>query len=527
MEYTLRNISVPLLEITQTNELSLVKARVAKLMGLGENDIQSLRIIKESLDARKKSAIAMVYSVYLNVPGTLKSHKDLTPFTPQETFAPETGEPLTRPIVVGAGPCGLFCAYELVQRGFLPIVIERGEEVDQRAETVKAFWSGGLLNPESNVQFGEGGAGTFSDGKLTTRINDPRCGRILETLCACGASPDILVKAKPHVGTDILRNVVKTLREKLKQKGATFLFSTRMESLLIRNNQVKGIRLSDGRELYSSAVILAIGHSARDTFQELLEQGVSMEQKPFSVGVRIEHLQEWINEAQYGGIRHFKLGSADYQLFEHMEGRTAYSFCMCPGGVVVAASSEEKTIVTNGMSYHARNGTNANSAYVISVHPGDFGDTHPLGGVALQRQLEKGCYSKTGGYRAPVQRLSDFLNDQPSKGPGLVKPTYTGEVVFTSLTDLLPDFVVKGIKQSAPVFGRKLKGFCEGDALLTAVETRTSSPVRILRNDKYQSVSVKGLFPAGEGAGYAGGIVSAAVDGIRVAEQVALEYTKK
>lgn len=526
MEYIVRNISIPLLEITQTNELSLVKTRAARLMGVMERDIQGLKIVKESLDARKKNAMAMVYSVWVSLPGTLKNHKDIVPYVPQPALIPETGEPLTRPVVVGAGPCGLFCAYELVQRGFSPIVVERGEPVEKRSESVKAFWSEGILNPESNVQFGEGGAGTFSDGKLTTRINDPRCSRILEVLCECGASPDIMVRAKPHVGTDVLRGVVKNLRERLKQKGADFLFSTRMESLLIKDGQVQGIRLSDGREIHASAVILAIGHSARDTFQKLFEQGVHLQQKPFSVGVRIEHLQEWMNEAQYGPVRHFKLGPAEYQLYEHMGNRTAYSFCMCPGGIVVAAASEERTIVTNGMSYHARNGINANSAYVVSVGPNDFGSEHPLAGVAFQRRLEQGCYSHTGGYRAPVQRLGDFLNDRPSKGPGVVKPTYTGEIVYTSLKELLPDFVVKGIKQSVSVFGRKLKGFDADDALLTAVETRTSSPVRIMRDDKCKSIAVKGLYPAGEGAGYAGGIVSAAVDGIRVAEQVALAYSK-
>lgn len=512
--------------LTPENELSVITSYSSRLMHIREQDIHNLRITKESLDARKKNALSMVYSVVVSYPGKVADHKDIQAYLPLKAIAAEKREPLTRPIIVGAGPCGLFCAYELVERGFSPIIVERGEEVDKRSESVKAFWSKGALNPDSNVQFGEGGAGTFSDGKLTTRINDPRCTKVLEVLHTCGASSDILIKAKPHVGTDVLQSVVKSLREQLKDRGATFLFSSRMESLIMREDQVRGIRLSDGTEILSPAVVLAIGHSARDTFQTLLKQGVTFLQKPFSVGVRIEHLQEWINEAQYGRMRHFKLGAADYQLFEHMADRTAYSFCMCPGGVVVAASSEEKTVVTNGMSYHARNGTNANSAYVVSVSPQDFESSHPLAGVEFQRRLERSCYQKTGGYRAPVQKLSDFLNDRPSKGPGAVKPSFTGEVEYTSLNELLPAFVVNGIKQSAHHFNRRLKGFMHEDALLTAVETRTSSPVRLLRNERFHSVSVTGLFPAGEGAGYAGGIVSAAVDGIRVAEQVSLEFSK-
>jgi uncharacterized FAD-dependent dehydrogenase len=526
MEYILRNISVPLSEITPENELSLLKESCSKLMGVSKRDIKSLKIIKESLDARKKNTLAFVYSILVSCPGRIKASKDVQPFVPDFEPKPVQKDPVTRPVIVGAGPCGLFCAHELVERGFSPIIVERGEDVDKRSESVKSFWSGSILNPESNVQFGEGGAGTFSDGKLTTRINDPRSTKVLEILNACGASNDILYKAKPHVGTDVLRDVVKCIREKLKKKGATFQFSTRMESLLIKNGSVYGVKLSDGTEIDTGAVILAIGHSARDTFIKLLEQGVDIQQKPFSVGVRIEHLQEWINETQYGGIKHFKLGAADYQLYEHMEDRTAYSFCMCPGGVVVAAASEEKTIVTNGMSYSQRNGTNANSAYVVSVSPKDFENTHPLAGINLQRSLEQGCFKKTNSYAAPVQKLSDFLNDRPSASCGSVKSSFTGEVAYTSLSDVLPTYVVDGIKKSAPVFDRKLKGFMHPDALLTAVETRTSSPVRIIRNESLQSVSVKGLFPAGEGAGYAGGIVSAAVDGIRVAERVASDYSR-
>lgn len=517
---------MPLSEITPFNELNLVKHAASRLMKISEQRIMSLRIIKESIDARKKNSLFIVYSVVVSCDGRVSTGKDVQAFIPVEVAPFFYKTPNTRPVIVGAGPCGLFCAFELVSRGFSPIVVERGEEVDKRSETVKDFWSGGILNPESNVQFGEGGAGTFSDGKLTTRINDSRCTKVLEVLHQCGAPEDILFKSKPHVGTDVLRRVIKSLRDRLIEKGATFRFSSRMESLVLRQDKVNGIHLADGTEIHSDAVVLALGHSARDTFNNLFEQGVEINQKPFSVGVRIEHLQQWINESQYGGVTHFKLGAADYQLFEHLGDRTAYSFCMCPGGVVVAAASEEKTVVTNGMSYHDRNGANANSAYVVSVMPQDFPSSHPLSGIEFQRRLEQSCYKKTGGMAAPVQKLSDFINDVPSTRHGEVKPSYTGQVFYTTLTDLLPAFVVKGLQKSAPVFNKKLKGFMHPDALLTAVETRTSSPIRILRDESLQSIRFEGLFPAGEGAGYAGGIVSAAVDGIRVAERISEKYSK-
>ncbi|HBR03266.1 MAG TPA: hypothetical protein DD738_11705 [Ruminiclostridium sp.] len=527
MQYLVRNIIIPLSDMTPENEWKLIRMASSKHMGISERDIRDLRIVRESIDARKKNELACVYSVLASIDGHIRTAKNIQLFQPLQVPSVPAAAPTTRPVIIGAGPCGLFCAFELAERGFLPIIVERGEEIEKRTQSVKAFWTKGILNPESNVQFGEGGAGTFSDGKLTTRINDPRCTRVLEIFHACGAPEEILYKARPHIGTDVLKNIMVALRKKLTDKGAEFLFSTRMDSLLVKNDRVRGVKLSDGREIDTPAVVLAIGHSARDTFAGLCRQGIQMQQKPFSVGVRIEHLQEWINEAQYGKVRHFKLGAADYQLYEHLGERTAYSFCMCPGGIVVAAASEENSIVTNGMSYHARNGINANSAYVVSVSPSDFGGVHPLAGMEYQRRLERSCYKKTEGKGAPVQKLSDFLNDVPSRKPGTVKPSYTGETVFTSLSDILPSYVVSGIKQSLPAFERKLKGFMHPDALLTAIETRTSSPVRMMRNDLFQSVSMGGLFPAGEGAGYAGGIVSAAVDGIRVAEQVARKFASE
>jgi uncharacterized FAD-dependent dehydrogenase/archaellum component FlaG (FlaF/FlaG flagellin family) len=378
MEYLIRNVVIPIDEITQANEPALLKERAARLAHVSLNDIRDLRIIRESVDSRKKHHITMVYTLLVRLDGRIKEGRDILIYKPEAAAPQPGGTPTVRPVIVGAGPCGLFCAYTLVENGFSPIVIERGQEVEKRSECVQRFWRDGILNTETNVQFGEGGAGTFSDGKLTTRINGPRSSGVLEAFVRFGAPPDIQYKAKAHIGTDILRDVVRNMREYLKSRGCTFYFSTRMENLELRDGRVHGVTLADGTVIESQAVVLAIGHSARDTFEKLHGQGVEMKQKAFSVGVRIEHLQEAINRAQYGDVRHFKLEAADYQLFEHLQDRTAYTFCMCPGGVVVAAASEENTIVTNGMSYRARNGTNANAAYVVSVGPNDFSGNHPL-----------------------------------------------------------------------------------------------------------------------------------------------------
>ena len=525
MQYWVRNITLPLLEITPENEKSLLIKEAAKKMGCPPGTLSGIRIVKESLDARKKASLQMVYGVSVSTDYRVRQSSDVVINKEDSPHAYEAGRPLTQPVIVGAGPCGLFCAWELAQRGFKPVIVERGEPVEKRAQSVDAFWKQGLLNPESNIQFGEGGAGTFSDGKLNTRTHDIRSTKVLEILRDMGAPEDILYKAKPHIGTDLLRQVIIRMREELIKNGASFLFSACMDSLIVKNDGISGIRLKDGTVLDTRAVVLAIGHSARDTFESLFDQGVPMIAKAFSVGVRVEHHQQWINEAQYGAVRHFKLGAADYQLFEHVEERTAYTFCMCPGGVVAASASEENTVVTNGMSYHARDGVNANSAYVVSVSPADFGTNSPLGGIGFQRSLERAAYSLSGRYAAPVQRLGDFMDGRPSKGSGLVKPSYTGEVIYSDLTQLLPPFVTKGIQHSVGAFERKLRGFSNPDALLTGVETRTSSPVRIPRGDDLQSSYAKGLYPAGEGAGYAGGIMSAAVDGLRVGERLAKDFS--
>lgn len=526
MNYLIRNINVPVQDITEDNELFLLRGSVARRLNLPPSDIRNIEIIKESVDSRHKKEISCVYTLLFSLDGKVRERPDILPWQPEKPDIKPAGSPATNPVIAGAGPCGLFSAWEFVDKGFSPIIVERGEPVDERSKSVDRFWREGVLNPESNVQFGEGGAGTFSDGKLTTRTHDPRCGKVLEILNLCGAPDDILYKAKAHIGTDILKNVIKNMRERLISRGARFLFSTGMESLVIDDGRIKGASLSDGTVIDTEAVVLAIGHSARDTLETLLNQGVEMAQKSFSAGVRIEHLQEMINRAQYGDIKHFKLTAADYQLSEHLGERTAYTFCMCPGGVVVAAASEPDTIVTNGMSYHKRDGRNANAAYVVSVNPGDFEGRHPLAGIEFQRKLEKKCFLLSGRYAAPVQRLDDFLNHRPTKKAGRIKPSYTGDTVFTDLHGLLPGFISAGIEQSVNAFDRKLRGFYDPDAILTAVETRTSSPVRIIRNENLQSTTVKGLFPAGEGAGYAGGIISAAVDGIRVAERVMAEYSK-
>lgn len=523
-EYLLRNLTIPILEITRENELQLLKEHAARSLHIAPKDILNLAVMKESIDSRRKQAIAAVYSLKLSVDGKLNETSNLKACESPEEPARYSGHSAIKPVIVGCGPCGLFCAYALCEAGLSPVILERGEEVEKRSLSVKRYWTEGQLDPESNVQFGEGGAGTFSDGKLTTRIHDPRSSKVLDALVRFGAPQDILFKAKAHIGTDILRDVVRNMREYLKGKGCTFHFSTRMDALEVKEGALRGVRLADGTVIASEAVVLAIGHSARDTFRTLLEQGVEISQKAFSVGARIEHLQETIQTAQYGNHRHFKLEAADYQLFEHLENRTSYTFCMCPGGVVVAAASEKDTVVTNGMSFRARNGINANAAFVVSVGPEDFGSHHPLAGVAFQRELEKRAWQESRNGAAPVQRLSDFINGTPSQKPGRIKPSYTGEVYYTDLHGILPAFVTHAMTASLDVFNRKLRGFSDPDAILTAVETRTSSPVRITRGENLQSVTHPGLYPAGEGAGYAGGIMSSAVDGMRIAEQITRDF---
>ncbi|QEH69004.1 hypothetical protein QTL86_08150 [Cellulosilyticum sp. ST5] len=524
-------IRVQDIKLNLNEELSLLPEKIAKKLKIKTSDILEYRIFKEAIDARKKRDIKLVYTVDV---ATTKDKQLLAkmPELKWESMAyvcPIKGNQWLkhRPVIVGSGPCGLFAALILAQEGFKPIVLERGKAVDARVEDVEHFWQTGSFDPTSNVQFGEGGAGTFSDGKLTTQIKNKRCHKVLEEMVKAGAPDNILYKNKPHVGTDILRDVVKNIRETIIELGGEYRFESQVTDIEYEHGEVKAVIINDKERLETQICILAIGHSARDTFTMLNNRQIHMEQKPFSMGMRIEHLQEWINEAQFGkeNKNHEKLGAAEYKLVHHCEnGRTAYSFCMCPGGYVIASASEEGRVVTNGMSEHSRDGKNANSAILVNVGPKDYGSDDPLAGMHLQRELEELAFHLGGGdYKAPVQLLGDFLNNQASTQIGIVKPTYTPGVKLTNMRAALPDFITSAIDEAMKVFGQKIKGFDHPEALFTGFETRSSSPVRLPRNEAYES-NVKGLYPAGEGAGYAGGITSAAVDGIQVAEAIIQKY---
>lgn len=491
------------------------------LLGKKEKDLVSFRIHRQSVDARKKQ-VRLVYTVAL----TLKDESGILfddTVVPLENNAPKkqlVSRLKTRPVIVGTGPCGLFCALTLARAGAVPLILERGAKVEERTSAVNTYWQGGALSPNTNVQFGEGGAGTFSDGKLTTRIGDARAALVLEEFHRFGADADILYKAKPHIGTDVLRRVISNLREHLISLGCEFKFETAMTDVAVRNGVLEGITTSQDEYIPCDRLILAIGHSARDTYEMLLKKGVSMMQKPFSVGVRIEHLQAEIDRAMYGDYAgHPRLGPAEYQLSYREGGDACYSFCMCPGGVVVAAASEPESIVTNGMSYHSRDGKNANSALCVNVDERYFDSRHPLAGVAFQRNLEQKAFQLTGGVGAPVMTVGSLLMGK-MRDFGRVLPTYTGQTVLLDMTKLFPEPIVDKLKSGLAAFDRKISGFAAADSLLTGPETRTSAPVRLLRDEHFESVSVRGLYPAGEGAGYAGGIMSAAVDGIRVAEGI-------
>ena len=515
-------------------DASLIKIAIIARLDINPTDFVAYTVFRLAHDARKRSAIEMVYTVDVEVNNEADvlarwqqdSHIFATPDTTYQ-FVTHTPTPLKeRPIIIGTGPCGLFAGLILAQMGFRPIILERGKAVRERTKDTFGLWRKAEFNPESNVQFGEGGAGTFSDGKLYTQIKDPHhYGRkVLTELVKAGAPAEILYVSKPHIGTFKLVTVVEQIRASIEALGGEIRFQHRVDELIIDNGQVRGVQLANGETLTSDFVVLAVGHSARDTFEMLYEHGVYMEAKAFSIGFRIEHPQSLIDACRFGKFAgHPLLGAADYKLVHHCKnGRSVYSFCMCPGGTVVAATSEAGHVVTNGMSQYSRNERNANSAIVVGISPNDYPE-HPLAGIDLQRRLEAHAFVLGGSnYQAPAQRVGDFLAHRPSSNLGSVQPSYTPNVQLTDLSSALPDYAIDAIREALPAFDKKIKGFAMDDAILTAVETRTSSPIRIKRDSHYQSINIHGLYPAGEGAGYAGGILSAAVDGIKVAEAVAL-----
>lgn len=509
-----------------------IKKRIAGELRISLSEIEGFSIVRRSIDARKKDNVHYIYIVDVKLKNEKKvlsrrASKDI--FTaPEERYVlPEKGEkPLkNRPVIIGAGPAGLFSAYLLAKEGYSPLVVERGACVEKRSRVVEDFWSGGSLDENTNVQFGEGGAGTFSDGKLNTMVKDShyRIKTVLETFAEFGAPSEILYINKPHIGTDVLKSVVVNMRKAIIDMGGEFLFDTKVSDFAIDGGELKGLILQNGSQLVTDAVILAIGHSARDTFRRLKELSVEMVQKPFAAGVRIEHPQPMINQAQYGEKFMDRLPAADYKLTaQTSNGRGVYSFCMCPGGYVVNASSEKGMLAVNGMSNHSRDSRNANSAVIVTVRPEDFGSDDVLAGVEFQRRLEKAAYNAGNG-AIPIQLFGDFRLGQISKNIGEIVPETKGSICLSNLNDVLPDFICASLKEGIEAFGRRIEGYSRYDAVLSGVESRTSSPVRILRDKGFES-NIKGLFPCGEGAGYAGGITSAAVDGLKVAEEIIRRY---
>ena len=514
------------------------KSKILKLvlnkLKIKENELIKYHIFKESIDARKKGKIDFVYTVDVKLKNEQKilkkGIKDVVEVKQPNYIGVKHGSLKMnhRPVIVGSGPAGLFAALLLAQRGYNPILFERGLDVDKRTKDIESFWNNRVFKNNSNVQFGEGGAGTFSDGKLTTRIKDIRCRKVLEELVNFGSPDEILYSHKPHVGTDILKNVVKNIREEIKRLGGEVRFNAQVTDIEVENESIIAVIVNGKERIESDDVIFAVGHSARDSYEMLYSNGVKIIQKPFAIGARIEHPQELINKSQYKEFyNHPRLGAADYRLIEHTSnGRTAYSFCMCPGGTVIASASNEFEVVTNGMSEHARDKVNANSAFLVNVTPEDFGSNHPLAGIEFQRKYEKLAYELGGNnYNAPMQLVGDFLNDKISTDIGKVEPSYKPGVTCADLRECLPEFVTTTMKEALLSLDRKLNGFAMHDAVLTGVETRSSAPVRIVRDEKtLQSVTTKNLYPCGEGAGYAGGIVTAAVDGIKCAEKIIEKY---
>ena len=519
-----------------------LEAAILKRLGITTKELISFEIFKRSYDARKNVSLAFIYTVDVSVKNEesvlkkLENDAHIRPspdtsyhFVAKAPASIDTGKAL-RPVVIGFGPCGIFAALLLAQMGFKPIVLERGKQVRERTQDTWGLWRKKILNPESNVQFGEGGAGTFSDGKLYSQIKDPKFyGRkVINEFVKAGAPPEIQYVAKPHIGTFRLVGMVEKIRQEIIDLGGEIRFSQKVIGFDIQNEQITGVKIEGHPDLQANHVVLALGHSARDTFKALHDAGVFMEAKPFSVGFRIEHPQSLIDKARLGPHAGNELiGAADYKLVHHAKnGRSVYSFCMCPGGTVVAATSEPNRVVTNGMSQYSRNERNANAGIVVGITPDDY-PGGPLAGIEFQRQIESKAFELGGGtYEAPGQLVGDFIEGRPSTEFGSVIPSYKPGVHLTDLAQALPPYAIEAIREALPAFEKQIKGFSMKDAVLTGVETRTSSPLRITRGPNFQSLNIKGLYPAGEGAGYAGGILSAGVDGIKVAEAVALDYSE-
>ncbi len=526
MPFIYRNLAVS----PQIGEESLLPL-VASLIGLPAAVLSEFHIVRKGVDARRKPRIKLIYTVSfttLERDPLLSRINQIPGLEWQAEQPPVIFSPLRsgqRIVIAGSGPAGLFTALRLAEYGLTATIIERGQPVEQRALDVQQFWRNGLLDPESNVQFGEGGAGTFSDGKLTCRSKDPLVPWILERLAVFGAPPEIRYLAKPHIGTDRLRLVVSAIRNHLLERGFSIRFGCRLSDIVVQGGAVSSVIVNDDQELPCDRLILAVGHSARDTYEMLAQKGIALERKPFAMGLRVEHPQELIDRIQYGGARHPNLPAADYAVtFNNTaSGRSAYSFCMCPGGIVIGGTSEAGGVVTNGMSGQRRNSPFANSALVVNVTTADFGGDDPLSGVRFQRRWEQQAFLAGGSdYRAPAQNMLAFLR-QPGKGTA--SSSYRPGIVETEMDPVLPAFIIQTLREGIPEFGRTMRGFVSAEATLIGIESRTSAPLRVLRNEQFESIGLKGLYPAGEGAGYAGGIMSSAVDGVKIADMIAGKLT--
>ena len=529
----IKNLKLELKQaFTKEMELTnLMKSVMAKYQ-IKPQQITYFALHKKAVDARKKDNVFFVYTIELSSPIEefllKKKGTDITVAPDMSYTEVEVGteELKNRPVIIGFGPSGVFASLLLARRGYKPLVLERGLDVNERTKKVDKLFNNGEFSTEGNILFGEGGAGTFSDGKLTTSSTDIRIRHMLETFVKHGADPEIMYINKPHIGTDILRNVMKSIRKEIIKLGGEVRFSSQVTDFIIENDTIKGVVVNNNETINTDVVIMGVGHSARDTFELLHSKGLNMVQKPFSMGVRIEHPQKMIDESQYGKFsKATNLGAADYKLAYHASnGRSAYTFCMCPGGDVVCSASEVGLLATNGMSEHKRDHENANSGFLVNVDPSDFGSDHPLAGINLQREIERKAFIAGGSnYNAPIQKVGDFLNDQVSTSLGKVKPSYLPGYKFAKLTDILPSFITDTLKEALLDFDKKIKGFAMDDAIMTGVETRSSSPVRITRSENHES-NIKGLYPMGEGAGFAGGITTSAVDGLKTAEQIISKY---